>query len=327
MKRLLPVLLILTLLLCSCGSNNTGASGSEPTNSSTNSATESTTETTEASSFVTKSRDSEIFIGELVETDGFMMCVNSVTEGDGEGFFVPEDGNKFVTIDMTLHNITNESIYNSTMSLTVLDSSGNVYETSWIAPVKGTLDGTILPGRMLRGEVAYELPKDAVATDLLFDFDIAGINQVVFKLDTEKAVEAQTYVNPVKFNDFIKLGDTITTDNFTFVIKSMQESSGNESMSPSEGNTYYIVDFTVNNTSSEVQMVDSFFLYELQDEHGYAFDPELYTELIEDIELDLDPGASVTGQAIFEVPADSTKFVLMISPHLYDNGQYVVEMQ
>lgn len=320
MKRLLPVLLILTLLLCSCGANNTDASNGAG----------STTETTQAEETVQvdmKSDKSEVYVGELVESDGLVFCINSIVEGSGEGFFTPEEGNKFVNIDMTFYNQGNSSAAISTLSFSLVDDSGTSYESSWTAPTRGTLDGTVQPGRDLKGQVAFEIPQDAVATDLLFDYDLFGTTIVTFKLDADKAVEPVAYTNPVAFNGIFKLGEVVKADSLSYVINGSRNSNGSDYMSPDEGNVYYIVDLEIVNTSSESQSISALFSFDLQDEFGYTYDIEMFTEEVEDIDADLEPEGTIKGEIVFEVPESLTNFELLITPSLFSGEQYVVEMQ
>jgi len=63
------------------------------------------------------------------------------------------------------------------------DGEGYSYDQAFGADTKGSLDGELAPGRKMRGELAYEIPKDASGLELIFDADVWGSGQAIVKLD------------------------------------------------------------------------------------------------------------------------------------------------
>ena len=111
-------------------------------------------------------------MGETAHTGDFDVTVNSVTDplvSDNQ-FLTAGPGNRFVAIDVTMSNTSNESKpVSSLLSFELTDSEGRKYDLSILgtsaAGVTGSIDGDVPPQTQRRGTIAYEVP-ETIATGL-----------------------------------------------------------------------------------------------------------------------------------------------------------------
>lgn len=123
-------------------------------------------------------------IGDSVEADQMVFTVNGVREIPGNEFFKPQEGNIYYAIDVTVENKSNESkAVSSVMMFDLIDSEGYSYNITIGPETKGQLDGEIAAGRKLRGELAYEIPKNATGLELEIDPSVWGTGKIIYKLD------------------------------------------------------------------------------------------------------------------------------------------------
>lgn len=125
-------------------------------------------------------------IGELVKVDDVQIVINEVKEVPGTQYFEPEEGNRFVSVDLTLENLGSDDFtVSSLMLFTLKDDTGQEYSISisGIAASGGkSPDGTIIPGDKLRGQLVYEIPVNASGAVLIFEPDLLGSSSVRFDL-------------------------------------------------------------------------------------------------------------------------------------------------
>lgn len=337
MKKLIVILLCITMLLASCVvEEKTGSvveNSSSENQESADSVEDSSANSTEKATETETEEDSEperteFYTNELVEIGDLVVSLNEVFESEGKEFFEPDEGNKYVIVDLTFYNTGSESYALSSMlGFELVDNETYTYDTSWTAPLKGSLDGTILPGRQLRGQVGFEIPEGSVATELLFDYDLFASGQLVFKLDPELAVEATTFENPVEFKDVISVGTPIETDNYTFLVNSFSQSEGSQYFGPEEGYVYYVLDVSITNKSAESQVISTMLMFEMQDQLGYEYGIAMYTDAKGSVDGDLAAGRTARGEIAFEVPKDLELYHLIYTPEVFDGGQYVIEIK
>jgi len=123
-------------------------------------------------------------VGEQIKMGDLIFTVNSVRDSKGDDFFKPEEGHIYKIVDVTLENIGEKSASISSMLMfSMSDADGYKYNITIAPGTKGSVDGELQPGRKLRGEVAFEVPKDAEGLELLFEPNVFGFGQAIVKID------------------------------------------------------------------------------------------------------------------------------------------------
>jgi len=144
-----------------------------------------TTEPKKATTEPTKTKQQQTFkIGERVEMGELVITVNSVVDSQGSEFLKPAAGHVFKIVDCTIENLSDQSqAISSLMMFKMADSEGYNYNVTITDSSKPSLDGELGPGRKMRGEIAFEVPTDATGLELIFEPNILGFGQAIFKLD------------------------------------------------------------------------------------------------------------------------------------------------
>jgi hypothetical protein len=121
-------------------------------------------------------------IGDIIEVGDLTLTVNEVTSPPGNEFNKPDEGNKFVVIDVTLENKGTEAEgISSMMQMHLKDATGQIYDIDLMASVASggaTPDGEMAPGEKVRGQVGFQVPKNAQGLVFVFDADVFGYGKV-----------------------------------------------------------------------------------------------------------------------------------------------------
>lgn len=125
-------------------------------------------------------------VGDVVEMGTLSLTVNGVTSPEGTDFAKPEQGKKFLIVDVTIENKSQEADAISTMmQMSLKDTSGQVYQVDLMAMAAsgGTSpDGELAPGEKIRGQVGFQVPADANGLVFVFDADVFGAGKAFVAL-------------------------------------------------------------------------------------------------------------------------------------------------
>jgi hypothetical protein len=125
-------------------------------------------------------------VGDVVAMGTTMLTVNEVQYPAGDDFNKPNDGFKFLVVDLTLENQSTEAISVSTLlQMSVKDASSQQYDVDLMASMASggsSPDGELAPGEKLRGQVGFQVPVDATGLVFVFDADFWGTGKVFVAL-------------------------------------------------------------------------------------------------------------------------------------------------
>jgi len=126
----------------------------------------------------------EIFaVGESVKMGELVFIVNGVRTSQGGDFISPEEGNIYYLVDCTLENNAAESAnISSLLMFKMVDGDGYNYNITIGPETKGSLDGELASGRKMRGELAFEVPVQASSLELIFEPNVFGTGQAIYKI-------------------------------------------------------------------------------------------------------------------------------------------------
>lgn len=125
-------------------------------------------------------------IGDTVELKTQKFTVNGIRtlDQDKSGYQKPEDGKEFLLVSCTIENTSDKDINVSSMLLfKVVDKEGLECKQAIFTDAEGNLDGTVLPGKKIKGEYVVQAPKGATDLELQYTSDAIGGENVVVKLN------------------------------------------------------------------------------------------------------------------------------------------------
>ena len=112
-------------------------------------------------------------LGDSVTLDNLTITLNAVLSIEPTDFWKPDDGNKFIGLDVTLENVGATAVtVSSLVQMELVDSSGFTYDVDMMAELAADVsgpDGEIAAGTKKRGIVGFQVPIGA--TGLVFQFD------------------------------------------------------------------------------------------------------------------------------------------------------------
>ena len=114
-------------------------------------------------------------VGDVVKIGDYTFSVNSFEDNAASGneYLKPKEGNKFVKINLTIENNGKEKTAISTMlQMYLKDSEGTRFKQTFLMDQK-QIDGELLAGDKIKGDVAYEVPKNS--TGLKFYYNAAWL--------------------------------------------------------------------------------------------------------------------------------------------------------
>lgn len=122
-------------------------------------------------------------VGDTAEYKNILVTLLNIKESNGNDFYKPESGNVFVYPEFEFVNNSNEDLTIS--SLITFDSYQDDYSTNIslqaeIVNAGETLDGTIAPGKKLKGTIGYELPSDYKKLEINISIDTLSNEKLVF---------------------------------------------------------------------------------------------------------------------------------------------------
>jgi len=143
------------------------------------------TSTNEATKQETTSKKTETFkIGDSVNLDGKTITVNGISPYTSKNqFMVPKSGNKYVALDITLKNDSDEAYNYNVLEFKLQDSQDYSY-TNAVTDIEPYITtGAIQPGQTTRGFVPFEMPTENEPVKLIYTPSFWGTSQVIIELE------------------------------------------------------------------------------------------------------------------------------------------------
>jgi hypothetical protein len=124
-------------------------------------------------------------IGDATTSADFELTVHSVTDPytTSDDFFAPEPGNRWVLLDVSLANVSDESQDYSSFDFTVRDADNFLHDATYTDAPQELDFGSLLPGETIRGTVSFEVPEDAALRRLVFERGFLGEERIDIELD------------------------------------------------------------------------------------------------------------------------------------------------
>lgn len=125
-------------------------------------------------------------VGETAELKDVQVTMTNVTESYGGNYNKPSDGNVFVLVEFEIVNNSEKELTIS--SLISFDAYQDGYSTSLslsalIEKTGEQLDGSIAPGKKMKGSVGYEVPDDYKELEINFQLDAWSSQKIVFRYE------------------------------------------------------------------------------------------------------------------------------------------------
>jgi telomeric repeat-binding factor 2 len=126
--------------------------------------------------------------GETAELNGVQVTLTNSEESNGGDFNKPSDGNVFILAEFEIANNTDKELAISSMLSfeAYADDYTLNYSAGAIIDIDGTqLDGTIAPGKKMKGWIGWEVPKDYKNVEIHFTDNVWSNNKFIFLIEND----------------------------------------------------------------------------------------------------------------------------------------------
>jgi hypothetical protein len=120
-------------------------------------------------------------LGDTVTAGDMAFTLTGVRLSEGDEFLAPESGEKWVVFDGTWENRGSEAEVVSSLGQLTLRVGGRDQDFTFTGDENGSLDGDVLPGSSLSGELAFVVAEGATEGEFLVAADFFG-TPVVYKV-------------------------------------------------------------------------------------------------------------------------------------------------
>jgi len=137
----------------------------------------------------TKNEEETFRIGDVVDSGDLLFTINSARWEEGDEYWGPDEGERWLVLDCTIENEGGESVtISSLLMFTLYDKDGYSQDTEMFADTKGSLDGELGAGRKMSGELAFDVEEGQTEWEFIFEPELFSFGQAIF-LITEEEVD------------------------------------------------------------------------------------------------------------------------------------------
>lgn len=109
-------------------------------------------------------------IADQVKSGDYVFSVNSVRKSTGTQYIKPADGSIYLIPNVTIQNNSKDKATISTLiQMYIKDSEGNKYTPAIFSDATGKVDGELLAGDKVKGDVGFEIPTTAKGLKFYFN--------------------------------------------------------------------------------------------------------------------------------------------------------------
>jgi hypothetical protein len=313
-----------------------GCSGSDSLETTTEEASTDKTETAnesdaseDGSTTESESAQTEVRVGDRVDDDQMSMVVRDVRETEQVGEFSEAgSGNTFTVVRLAVKNTTEDTYLNVSGFLQTLlkDESDYTYEQSITGTGQTFTGGQLVPGEVARGDIVYEVPKDASGLSLQFDFEtVSFLNVDRVSVDLESEANSAADLKQDLQVDVRDEGDSVSNGGVGVTVNGVEftEKVGDFSEAE-EDKEFAIVDITTKNETGSSQTISTALQMLAKDGRGQAYPMSISAVASLDRSYDesspLADGEKRRGKVAYEVPKDASSLYWAFEFSLWTNG-------
>ncbi len=273
-------------------------------------------------------------VGDIVSINDRILVVLGWDQPPGGDFNPPEEGKKYLVVDLMIANQGNKSFNSSPVfQMTLKSPAGQKYNLNGKANAasgSNLPNGEVNPGEVIRGKVGFQVPEDQKDFTFVYEANIIGLGEVSVDLgSTPIAMDPPDSLNLAQQQEIYQIGDMIEISDLVIQVLGVSYPAGTELVRPKEGYKFVAVDVQVDNQGSTVQEVTSVVQMYLKDDTGQKYTFHLGAQSIIGGGLpddELQPGERVRGQIGFQVPADADSLIFVFDAEVFGFGKVFVSL-
>lgn len=274
-------------------------------------------------------------VGDIISIDNAVLVVLGWDQPPGGDFNPPDEGKKYLVVDLMIANQGERSFNSSPIfQMTLKDSSGqkyNINRKANIASGSNPPNGEVNPGEVIRGKVGFHIPENLTNFIFVYEANLIGIGEVSVNLgSTPVAMDPPLDLNLAHRQEIFTVGEQIEISGLVIQVLGVSYPSGTDLVKPKEGYKFASVDVQVENQGEAVQEITSIVQMYLKDNTGEKYTFHLGAQSIIDSGLpddELQPGERIRGQIGFQVPVNSVGLIFVFDAEVFGFGKVFIDLE
>lgn len=271
-------------------------------------------------------------VGDMINLEDTLLIVLGWDQPSGGDFNPPEEGKKYIAVDVLLANkgVTSFSV-SPMLQMTLKDGQGQKYNASGkanAATKSNPPNGELNPGERLRGTVGFHVPETANDFTFVYEAKLIGLGEVSVDLGPAPVShEPPTDLGLNLAQDTFPLGEAVKISDLVVQVMGVSESTGGKVIKPEQGSTFIIVDVMVENPGERIREINSGLQMYLKDKSGQKYTLHLGAQNFTDAGLpddELQPGERVRGQIGFHVPKAAAQLTFVFDAEIVGYGKVFI---
>lgn len=125
-------------------------------------------------------------VGDTVSMGDLDHTLHAARWDEGDEFTSPDDGERWLILDIELTNNSDDSsAISSLLMWQLVDEDNRSRDLEIFADTQGSLDGELGSGRAMRGEIAFEVADDQSSWELIFEPSVFGFGQAIYNISVD----------------------------------------------------------------------------------------------------------------------------------------------
>ncbi|MEJ2446408.1 MAG: DUF4352 domain-containing protein [Anaerolineales bacterium] len=273
-------------------------------------------------------------IGDIIQVNDRILVVLGWDQPPGGDLNPPEEGKKYLVVDLLIANPGTNSFNSSPVfQMTLKSPSGQKYNLNGKANAasgSNLPNGEVNPGEVIRGKVGFQVPADQTDFIFVYEANLIGLGEVSVDLGpTPVAIDPPEDLNLSQGQEVFQIGDLIEISDLVIQVLGVDFPQGTELIRPKEGYQFVAVDVQVENQGSSVQEITSIAQMYLKDGTGQKYTFHLGAQSVIGGGLpddELQPGENVRGQIGFQVPEDLSNLIFVFDAEVFGFGKVFVAL-
>lgn len=273
-------------------------------------------------------------IGDVIQLGDTAIAVLGWSTPAGTQFAKPEDGKRFVAVELLIANQGGQSTNLSTLAqMSLKDGEDRRYPIDLLATTAtggATPDGELTPGERVRGAVGFQVPADASGLTFVFDGGLFSSGKIFVDLGPEPVVvappEALAGTGDLPAH---AVGEPIAVGDVTLVVNGVSAPEGSQFAKPEDGKRFVVVDLSVTNTGAQAAHISTMLQMKLKDSAAQQYGVDLMAMTAAGggaPDGELAPGETVRGPVGFQVPADASGLLFLFDGDIFGGGKVFVQL-
>jgi hypothetical protein len=273
-------------------------------------------------------------LGDVVQLGDIALAVLGWSEPAPTQFAKPEDGKRFVAVELLFVNQGSGSNNLSTIAqMSLKDAQDRRYTTDLLATsaINGAApEGELVAGEKLQGGIGFQVPDDAGNLTFVFDAGVFQTGKIFIELgDTPQQVDAPAALTGEAAPGSVESSAPLQIGDLQLTINGSSSPEGSQFATPAEGKRFVVVDLSITNNANTAANISSLLQMKLKDSIGRQYSPDLLAASAAGgtaPEGELAPGETVRGVVGFQVPDNASELVFVFDGNVFGSGKTFIRL-